>query len=108
MTGATGTCTVQYNQAGDDNHNPAPQATETVNAQKASTTTSLVSSANPSVVGASVTFTATVAPSAATGTVQFYADSVALGSAVALSGSGKASVSTASLVVGTHVVDDIH
>ena len=69
---------------------------------KVATTTSLASSANPSVVGASVTFTATVAPSAATGSVQFYADSVLLGS-TALSG-GKASISTASLAVGTHVI----
>jgi hypothetical protein len=66
------------------------------------TTTSLVSSANPSVFGSSVTFTATVAPSAATGTVQFYADGVTLGS-VPLSG-GTASVSTAALTIGTHVI----
>jgi hypothetical protein len=70
----------------------------------ASTTTSLVSSANPSVFGSSVTFTATVAPSSATGTVQFYADGATLGSAQSLSGSGTASVSTSSLAVGTHVI----
>jgi len=32
MTSGTGTCTVQYDQAGDSNYNPAPQVTETVNA----------------------------------------------------------------------------
>ena len=58
---------------------------------------------NPSIFGASVTFTATVAPSSATGTVQFYADGATLGSAVALSG-GTASVSTAAPSVGTHVI----
>ena len=35
MTSGTGTCSVKYDQAGDSNYNPAPQATETVNAQKA-------------------------------------------------------------------------
>ena len=103
MTSGTGTCTVLYDQAGDTNYSAAPQVTETVTAQLANTTTSLTSSANPSVVGASVTFTATVAPSAATGMVQFYADGNPLGSAAALSG-GTASVSTALLSVGTHVI----
>jgi PKD repeat protein len=58
----------------------------------------------PSVVGSSVTFTATVSPSTATGIVQFYADGVTLGGAVALSGSGAASYSTAALTVDTHVI----
>jgi hypothetical protein len=66
-------------------------------------TVSLASSANPSVVGASVTFTATIVPSSATGTVQFYADGGTLGSATAVSG-GKATVSTAALIEGTHVI----
>ena len=35
MTSGTGTCSVRYDQAGDGNYNPAPQVTETVNAQKA-------------------------------------------------------------------------
>ena len=38
MTSGTGTCTVKYDQAGDSNYNPAPQVTETVNAQKAGQT----------------------------------------------------------------------
>ncbi|MFN8454654.1 MAG: YDG domain-containing protein [Anaerolineae bacterium] len=69
----------------------------------ASTTVSLASSENPSIVGSSVTFTATVTPASASGTVQFYADGVALGSAVTLSG-GTANVSTAALIVGTHAI----
>jgi hypothetical protein len=79
-------------------------AVTTADITPASTTTSLVSSANPSVFGSSVTFTATVAPSGATGTVQFYADGATLGSAQSLSGSGTASVNTSSLAVGTHVI----
>ena len=35
MTSGTGTCTVNYDQAGDANYNAAPQVTESVTAQKA-------------------------------------------------------------------------
>src|SRR2546427_257258 len=35
MTSGTGTCTVKYDQAGDDNYNAATQVVESVNAQKA-------------------------------------------------------------------------
>src|SRR5205085_2332297 len=35
MTSGTGTCTVKYDQAGDDNYSAAPQVTEPVTAQKA-------------------------------------------------------------------------
>jgi LPXTG-site transpeptidase (sortase) family protein len=45
MTSGTGACTVQYNQAGNANYNPAPQITETVNAQKANQTISVTTSA---------------------------------------------------------------
>jgi regulator of replication initiation timing len=69
------------------------------------TSVTVTSSLNPSVVGDTVTFTATV--SAATGTpsgwVQFKVDSVALGDLVTLSG-GTASISTSSLTNGTHAI----
>ena len=35
MTSGAGTCSVNYDQAGNSNYNPALQVTETVNAQKA-------------------------------------------------------------------------
>jgi len=35
MTSGTGTCTVKYDQAGDGTYDPAPQVTESTNAQKA-------------------------------------------------------------------------
>ena len=38
MTSGTGTCTVNYDQAGNANYNAAPQVTESVTAQKASQT----------------------------------------------------------------------
>lgn len=66
-----------------------------------STTTSLTTSpASPQVSGTSVTLTATVSPSAATGTVQFEYGSTDIGSPVTVSG-GTASISTTSLPVGT-------
>src|SRR5262249_35733291 len=73
---------------------------QTVN--KASSTTTLTSSRNPSRVGQSVTFKATVSPSAATGTVRFFDGSTLLGS-VALSG-GSASFTTSGLAMGSHSI----
>ena len=35
ITAGSGSCTVKYDQAGNNNYNPAPQVTETVTAQKA-------------------------------------------------------------------------
>jgi hypothetical protein len=75
---------------------------------KADTTTSVSSSANPSVFGNSVTFTASVSPSAATGTVQFTIDGSNSGSAVALSGGSATSSAISSLSVGNHVVTAVY
>jgi len=65
------------------------------------TTTTLVSSLNPSVYGQSVTFTATVTSSfgTPTGTVQLYNGSVAIGSATLAS--GKALIPVSSLLAGS-------
>jgi uncharacterized repeat protein (TIGR01451 family) len=41
MTSGTGTCTVNYDQAGNSNYNAATQVTESVTAQKATTTTTV-------------------------------------------------------------------
>jgi hypothetical protein len=82
--------------------------TQTVN--KASSTTTLASSANPSTVGVSVTFTATVGGSAPSGSVAFTADGTTLSScgAVALptgsANSKTATCSTAGLAAGTHSI----
>jgi hypothetical protein len=74
--------------------------TQTVN--KANTTTTVASNRNPSNGGQPITFKATVAPGAATGTVQFFDGAVSLGSA-ALS-SGTASLTTSALSTGTHSI----
>jgi hypothetical protein len=70
----------------------------------AATTTSLVSSLNPSVFGQAVTFTAQVSSTTVTptGTVEFLDGSTALGSATLANGS--ASLSISSLTAGTHSV----
>ncbi|TAK57791.1 MAG: T9SS type A sorting domain-containing protein [Bacteroidetes bacterium] len=66
------------------------------------TTTNVTTSPNPSQRFESVTFTATVTPSSATGTVEFFDGVTSLGTA-SLS-SGTASIATASLIGGTHSI----
>ena len=73
--------------------------------KKATTTTTLVSSLNPSNVGQSVTFTASVAPEFSgtpTGKVAFY-DGTTLLKTVALSG-GAAEFTTSKLASGSHSI----
>ena len=69
------------------------------------TTTVLVSSANPSTFGQSVTFTATVSSPAGipTGTVTFLDGASSLGTGT-LDSSGMATLTTASLAVGAHSI----
>jgi uncharacterized repeat protein (TIGR03803 family) len=72
---------------------------------KATTTTTLVSSQNPSIVGQSVTFTATVTPEFSgkvTGTVTFYDGTTAL-KTIGVSG-GAAKFTTKTLTSGTHTI----
>jgi len=68
---------------------------------KASTTTTVTSNNNPSTYGQSVTFTATVSPSAATGTVRFWDGGVPLGTGI-LSGGQATSPAISNLATGTH------
>ncbi len=86
-----------------------PQATQsfTLTVNQASTTTALTPSANPSVTGQSVTFTATVSGSSGTptptGSVTFYANGTPLGSDT-LNASGVATWSTSTLSVGSQTI----
>ena len=80
----------------------------TLRISEANSDTVVTSSQNPSLYGSNVTFTATVTPIGATtatprGSVRFYANGIALGGSVALSG-GVASLGTAGLPVGTNTV----
>ena len=63
---------------------------------------SLTSSLNPSTYGTPVTFTATVTPSTATGTVTFYSDGASIGTG-SLSG-GTATLSISTLASGSHSI----
>ena len=72
-----------------------------------STTTTVTSGQNPSRTGFGVTFTATVAPSAATGTVQFMDGAGALGSAAAMT-AGVATLTTAGLTQATHSITGVY
>jgi len=92
--------TAVYAGGGGFSGSTSPALTQTVN--KASTSTSVSSSVNPSVAGQSVKFTAAISPNAATGTVQFFDGSNSLGT-VNLNG-GVASLSTSTLSVGSHSI----
>ena len=79
-------------------------------AVQATTTTVVTSSANPSGIGLSVTFTATVTPQGLgtpTGVVTFLDGTTTLCGKVALS-SGKATCTPASLALGTHSITAVY
>ncbi|PYU71583.1 MAG: hypothetical protein DMG49_09175 [Acidobacteria bacterium] len=57
---------------GNSNYNASTSSPVSLTVSQASSTTSLASNVNPSTLGQSVTFTATVLPSVATGAVQFF------------------------------------
>jgi len=64
--------------------------------------TTLASAPNPSTYGQSVTFTASVTPATATGTVTFKSGAVTLGTGVL--SAGKASFQTSTLTAGAHAI----
>ena len=99
--------TASYN--GDSNNDPSVSnvVVQVVNS-KNKATVNLSSNNNPSVYGQSVTFTATVSPSAATGTVQFQIDGTNFGGAVNVSGSKAVSGSTSSLCIGSHNITAVY
>ncbi|HEV2186879.1 MAG TPA: Ig-like domain repeat protein, partial [Stellaceae bacterium] len=104
MTNTTGAITA--NGSG-----PGGTASATLTVNKDATTTALVSSANPSVFGQPVTFTATVSPVAPgsgtpTGTVTFFTDGFP--NIVSVNGSGQATLTTSNFGVGSHFVYAIY
>jgi hypothetical protein len=116
LTAASVTCTTSAlavgshamlaTYSGDSSYGPSSGSlTQVVESPSNSTTTALGSDLNPSLVAEAVTFSATVAPSAATGTVAFTADGATLGGcgAVALS-AGSARCTTSALAVGSHAM----
>ncbi len=95
-----GTFTITANYGGDAVFQPS-SGTVSQTVDKTATTTVVVSNLNPSTVGQNVTFTATVSPSTATGTVDFSVDGTLTN--VALVG-GQATLTTNTLAVGGHVI----
>jgi hypothetical protein len=92
--------TARYNGSTAYSGSTSPVVAQTVNT--ASTTTTVKSSRNPSGRGQTVTFTATVSPSRATGTVTFLDGTTVLGSKTLTNGT--ASLATSSLSVGSHSI----
>jgi predicted membrane protein len=100
-----GTNSITAVYAGDSNFATSTSKAVKQVVSKAATTTALASSQNPSSVGQSVTFTASVAPEFSgtpTGKVAFY-DGTTLLQSVALSG-GVAKYTTSTLTSGTHTI----
>ena len=90
--------TARYN--GDTNDNGSTSAI-LMQVVRPAATSAISSSVNPSVVGQSVTFTATISPSAATGTVTFLDGKASLITNLPIAG-GKASFVVPNFTVGTH------
>ncbi len=109
---AAGTYGITAVYAGDTNFTTSTSNNLSQVVNKASTTTVVASSLNPSFFGNNVTFTATVstvAPGAgvATGTVNFFRDATLLGSG-ALNGTGLASFSTTTLPAGVGSITAVY
>ncbi len=101
-----GNHTIVADYSGDGNLDPSSNSLVQQVLSGSATSTALSSSQNPSTVGQSVTFTATVTGiSTPTGSVTFTdtTTSTVLG-AVALNGAGQAAVTTSSLTTGAHSV----
>jgi fibronectin-binding autotransporter adhesin len=109
LPAAAHSITVIY--GGDTNFLTSTSAVLTQTVKQAGTTSSVTSSANPSVSGQAVTFTATIAPvspgsGTPTGSVTFDDGSTVLGT-VALN-NGTASFTTSSLAVATHSIKAVY
>lgn len=91
---------------GDGKYDVSTSTTLAQNVTQASTTTTLTTSGTPSVFGSPVTFTATLAPNTAGGTVQFFEGATPLGTSN-LTG-GIASLTTSALTAGNHDVQAVY
>lgn len=107
-TAPTNAGTYEVDAAVDD-ANYQGTASDTLTINKADTTTALTASPNPSVYGQSVVFTAAVSPAAATGTVTFQSNGVALpGCEAQPISDGQATCTTDLLPVGVHGITAVY
>ena len=106
----TDSLTAEYLGVPDFSGSTSSAVSVTINPLYIATTTTLTSSANPSVFGQSVTFTATVTPASGSGTptgsVTFYDGSTPLGTATL--SAKKASLETTSLPVGAQAITAVY
>ena len=105
---SVGTHTIKAAYSGDSTYPAANSATLTQTVTTATVTVSLTSSNDPSLVGQSVTFTATVTPPSGnslkpSGTVTFYDGSTSLGTGT-INTSGQATFATSALSAGSHSI----
>ncbi|HMJ75924.1 MAG TPA: Ig-like domain repeat protein, partial [Iamia sp.] len=96
--------TVSATYSGDTDH-AGSLGIGGVSVGKIGTTTGVTPSPASPLVGEDVTFTATVSPSNATGTVTFKVDGATVGSPVALAGGTATSSAVSGLARGSHVVE---
>ena len=103
---AVGAHSINAVYGGDANDLTSTSAALAQTVNKAASSVTLVSSANPSTYGQSVTFTATVSPAAPTGTVQFLDGTTSLGTVTVTGGSASLAIST--LAVGAHSITAVY
>ena len=107
LTAGSHSITAVY--GGDTLYNSSTSNLLTQQVNQGSTTTSVVSSVNPSASGQSVTFTATVGGTGGTptGTVTFKDGAATLGSGT-VNGSGQATFSTSARTLGAHSITAVY
>jgi hypothetical protein len=103
---AAGTHSITAVYSGDGNYSGSTSGAWTQTVSKVASTTLLSASPNPSVSGQSVSLTATISPTAATGSVQFFDGSTSLGTATVSGGSASKAVTT--LSVGGHSITAVY
>jgi subtilisin family serine protease len=102
---ALGSHSITARYTGDNQLSPSTSAafTQSVAKDSASVAVNLTAGSNPSLEGDSLTFTASVTPSAATGTVTFFDGGTPISGDLPLVGSS-ASITTSALSPGTHSI----
>jgi type II secretory pathway pseudopilin PulG len=103
---AAGSHAITAVYGGDANCNASTSSTLTQTVNKAATSVALASNSNPSAYGGSVTFTATMTPGGATGTVTFKDGGTTLGTGTL--GSGTATYTTSALAAGSHAITAVY
>lgn len=109
FTLSVGVHTLTASYGGDSNNSPQTSAPLSITIQQAATTTSLLSSASPSIVGQTITLTAGVSSTAgnSTGSLSFMDGSTVLGS-VPVGSNGSGVLTTTSLSFGAHSLTAVY